>query len=186
MTPVEYAELVGRLRRGAPAVTPVRNRMEGPTGAPSWLFDPAIVWLRPENAHVAWSARIDSLVKLECAGGIYVGERVHVASFCHLGIGGGEVILDDESSCGSGARLISGSAVPGPFGCSAVVQGVVNKRTFVHLMRRATVYAGATVLPGVTVGENACVAAGALVRVDVPPWEIWGGVPARKLGEVQR
>lgn len=186
MTPDDYAELVARLRSGAPVVTPGRNRMDGPAGGPPWLFDPTIVWLRPERAHVSWTARIDSLTKLECAGGLYVGERVHVASFCHVGIGGGEVILDEESSCGSGARLISGSALPGPHGCSACVEGVRAERTFVHLMRRATVYAGATVLPGVTIGENACVAAGALVRADVPPWEIWGGVPARRLGVVPR
>jgi acetyltransferase-like isoleucine patch superfamily enzyme len=40
----------------------------------------------------------------------------------------------------------------------------------------------ATVLPGVTIGEGAVVAAGAVVTKDVPPYAIAGGVPARVIG----
>lgn len=42
------------------------------------------------------------------------------------------------------------------------------------------------VLQGVTVGEGAVVAAGAVVTKDVPPYTIVGGVPARKIGERPR
>ncbi|WP_309717796.1 acyltransferase [Armatimonas sp.] len=38
-----------------------------------------------------------------------------------------------------------------------------------------------TVLKGVTIGEGAIVAAGAVVNKDIPPYEIWGGIPAKKL-----
>lgn len=40
------------------------------------------------------------------------------------------------------------------------------------------------VLPGVTIGPNAIVAAGAVVVKDVPQGDIVGGVPARHLGSV--
>ena len=39
------------------------------------------------------------------------------------------------------------------------------------------------VLPGVTIGEGAVVAAGAVVTADVEPYTLVGGIPAKKLGE---
>ena len=43
--------------------------------------------------------------------------------------------------------------------------------------------ANATILPGVTIGEGAIVAAGAVVVKDVPPYVTVGGVPAKVLSE---
>ena len=43
--------------------------------------------------------------------------------------------------------------------------------------------AHAVVLKGVTVGDGAVIAAGSVVREDVAPWAIVGGVPARVIGE---
>ena len=40
-----------------------------------------------------------------------------------------------------------------------------------------------TILPGVTIGKGAVVAAGAVVTKSVPPYAIVGGVPARKIGD---
>lgn len=44
----------------------------------------------------------------------------------------------------------------------------------------------ATILPGVTIGKGAVVAANALVAHDVPPYAIVGGVPAKQIGERPR
>lgn len=40
---------------------------------------------------------------------------------------------------------------------------------------------GTIVLPGVTIGEGAIVGAGSVVTSDVPDYEVWAGVPARRL-----
>jgi maltose O-acetyltransferase len=44
----------------------------------------------------------------------------------------------------------------------------------------------AVILPGVTIGEGAVVAAGAVVTRDVEPFPIVAGVPAKKIGERNR
>jgi acetyltransferase-like isoleucine patch superfamily enzyme len=41
--------------------------------------------------------------------------------------------------------------------------------------------ANVVVLKGVKIGNGAVVAAGAVVNKSIPPYEIWGGVPAKKL-----
>jgi acetyltransferase-like isoleucine patch superfamily enzyme len=45
---------------------------------------------------------------------------------------------------------------------------------------------GATILPGVSLGKGAVVAAGAVVTKDVAPWMIVAGIPARAIGERQK
>lgn len=45
----------------------------------------------------------------------------------------------------------------------------------------ARIGAGAIILGGVTIGENAIIGAGAVVTQDVPDGETWAGNPARKI-----
>lgn len=53
----------------------------------------------------------------------------------------------------------------------------------VLIRRHAWISARATVLPGVTIGEGAVVAAGAVVSTDVPAWKLVGGVPAKVIAD---
>jgi len=49
----------------------------------------------------------------------------------------------------------------------------------IHIKKNAWIGANATILPGVTIGENAIVAAGAVVSKDVPDNTVVGGIPAK-------
>lgn len=49
----------------------------------------------------------------------------------------------------------------------------------VHIKRNAWIGANVTILPGVTVGENSVVAAGAVVSKDIPDNVVVGGIPAK-------
>ena len=49
----------------------------------------------------------------------------------------------------------------------------------IHIKKNAWIGANATILQGVTIGENAIVAAGAVVSKDVPYNTIVGGIPAK-------
>jgi UDP-2-acetamido-3-amino-2,3-dideoxy-glucuronate N-acetyltransferase len=76
-------------------------------------------------------------------------------------------------------------------GPSVVFTNVYNPRSAVSrkdeyrntLVRRgATLGANCTIVCGVTIGEHAFVAAGAVVNRDVTPYALMGGVPARQIG----
>lgn len=54
----------------------------------------------------------------------------------------------------------------------------------VHIEKNVWIGAGATILPGVTVGQNSVVAAAALVNKDVPANTVVAGVPARVIKKV--
>ena len=54
-----------------------------------------------------------------------------------------------------------------------------------RVRRRASIGSNATILPGITIGENVIVGAGAVVTRDVPDHAIVAGVPARILGDVR-
>ncbi|RZK40031.1 MAG: sugar O-acetyltransferase [Pedobacter sp.] len=54
----------------------------------------------------------------------------------------------------------------------------------IHIKKNAWIGANATILPGVTIGENAVVAAGSVVSKDVPDNTVVGGIPAKFLKSV--
>jgi acetyltransferase-like isoleucine patch superfamily enzyme len=54
----------------------------------------------------------------------------------------------------------------------------------IHIKNNAWIGAGATILQGVTIGENAIVAAGAVVSKDVPNNVIVGGIPAKIINTI--
>lgn len=66
---------------------------------------------------------------------------------------------------------------------SPTAEGLLGK---VVIEDNAWVAMRAVILPGVTIGEGAYVAASALVNRDVEPWALVGGVPARKIRERSR
>jgi len=89
------------------------------------------------------------------------------------------VTLEDDVFCGPSMVFTN---VYNPR--SAVTRKNEYRRTLVK--RGATLGANCTIVCGVTVGEHAFVAAGAVVNRDVKPYALMAGVPARQIGWVSR
>jgi acetyltransferase-like isoleucine patch superfamily enzyme len=55
----------------------------------------------------------------------------------------------------------------------------------IHIKKNAWIGANATILQGVTIGENTVVAAGSVVSKDVPENVVVGGIPAKIMKEIK-
>lgn len=146
------------------------------------IFEPCVI-LKREMVRIADTARIDSFTKIEGGQGVVIGEYVHVASLCHINGGGGEVVLEDHCGLASGVKVLGGqpdlsyrAICPQE---PADTHGVLRKRTIIESY--ALLCTNCVILPGVTVGRGAVVAAGAVVTHDVPAWAVVMGMPARQV-----
>lgn len=104
--------------------------------------------------------------------GMKLGKRVQINTAV---IGDSNLIeIGDDSVIGGDVTLVAHAAEHGD---------LVTER--VKIGGRVTVGLMAVVLPGVEIGDGAMIAANAILPkgTKVGPGEIWGGVPARKIGE---
>ncbi|UJA20884.1 sugar O-acetyltransferase [Thermoleophilia bacterium SCSIO 60948] len=109
---------------------------------------------------------------------IRVGRDVFINQGCTLNDIGG-ITIGDEVFIGPNVSLISSGHPVDPVRRRAEITAAP-----ITIERGVWLCAGATVLQGVTVGEDSVVAAGAVVSRDVPAGVIVCGVPARVLRPV--
>lgn len=142
---------------------------------------PPIVVLRPEMVTFGQRCRVDSFVKIEGGLGITIGDYVHIASFAHVGIGGGRLTIGSEAMISSGAKILTGTNIDRAPSMSSSAERSRQQisRAYTVICSRAFIGAGAIILPGLTIGEAAVVGAGSVVTRDVPAGEVWVGNPAR-------
>ena len=103
---------------------------------------------------------------------IHVGENVFINACCHFQDHGGVTLGD---GCQIGHNVVFATL---NHGLEPADRGTTYPAPIV-LGRNVWVGSNATILQGVTIGDNAVVAAGAVVSRDVPANMIVGGVPAR-------
>ena len=110
----------------------------------------------------------------DCGKNIHIGKQVFINMGCKFQDQGG-IFIEDGALIGHNVVLATlnhamrperrGDMLPAP----------------IHIGKRVWIGSNAAVLPGVTIGDGAIVAAGAVVTRDVPENTIVGGVPARVL-----
>ena len=101
-----------------------------------------------------------------------VGKEVFINFGCTF-LDQGGITLEDGVFVGPGAKILTEHHPEEP----SLRHTLLVKPVIVR--RNAWIGAGAMILPGVTVGENSIVAAGAVVTKDVPDNTVVAGVPAK-------
>jgi acetyltransferase-like isoleucine patch superfamily enzyme len=149
----------------------------------------AIPYADREGIAAAWGEltgqRVDPTFHLippvfsDCGRHLRLGSNVFINQGCRLDDIGG-IELGDDVMLGPGVRLVTSGHPLDPARRRRQVTAAP-----IVVGRNVWIGAGATVLQGVTIGDDAVVAAGAVVTADVPPAVLVAGVPARVVRPVR-
>jgi acetyltransferase-like isoleucine patch superfamily enzyme len=116
-------------------------------------------------------------------GRLILGNNTTISTGSNIRAAGGTIQIGDYSGIGQYSVLVAVN--------HTVERGSLyfstpwdDTRVGITIGRNVWVGAMCVVLPGVTIGDSAVIAAGSVVTKDVPANEIWGGVPAKKIKDV--
>lgn len=116
------------------------------------------------------NSMVQPRLKGVCFDQVHIGRNVMIMPDCLMMARGG-ITIEDDAMIAANVQLISNN--------HDLQDRMLLLCKPVRICRKAWIGAGATILPGVTVGENPVVAAGAVVTKDVAPNTIVGGNPAK-------
>ena len=108
----------------------------------------------------------------DCGKNIHIGRQVFINMGCKFQDQGG-IFIDDGVLIGHNVVLATLNHAMPPERRSDMLPAPI------RIGKRVWIGSNATVLPGVTIGDGAVVAAGAVVTKDVPANTVVGGVPAK-------
>lgn len=110
---------------------------------------------------------------------ITIGKDVFINSCCHFQDQGG-ITIGDGTMIGHSVVLatINHDLEPEKMRKNHYAPITIGKHVWIG--------SNVTILPGITVGDWAVVAAGAVVTKDVPPLTVAGGVPAKVIKKIQK
>lgn len=115
---------------------------------------------------------------VEIQRGVVVGRRVKIQSHAFLCSG---VTVEDEAFIGHGV-MFTNDVFPRSTNPDSSLKSAADwQELHTRVGRRASIGSNATILCGITIGENAMIGAGSVVTKDVPPGAVVAGNPARVL-----
>ena len=117
-------------------------------------------------------------VILTYGGRIAIGSNCSINPYCIL-YGHGGLTIGNNVLIAGGSMLIPNNHVYRQPGIPIANQGNISKGIIVE----DDVWIGhaCSILDGITIGKGSVIAAGSVVNRDVPPYTVFGGVPARFL-----
>ena len=121
-------------------------------------------------------SRIGTFVEIQ--KGAKIGARCKIQSHTFICEG---VTIEDEVFVGHGVMFINDHHPRATTGNGKLQTEADWTRQRTLVKRGASIGSGATLLGGITIGENALVGAGSVVTRDVPPHAVVAGNPARVL-----
>lgn len=134
------------------------------------------LWLRIFRAKLGKNCFIGKCCDIRFPFRLKIGKNSVVNKCCILDMRGGGLVIEDNVDIAQETNLWT-------------LEHDVNnpnhdvKKGDIRIQHHVWIASRCTILPGVTIGYGAVVAAGAVVTKDVPPMAIVGGIPAKVIGQ---
>ena len=142
------------------------------------IFHPTLVNLY--GCEVGDGSRIGAFV--EIPKGAFIGERCKISSHTFVCEG---VTIEDECFIGHGV-MFTNDRFPRATNPDGSPQSDADwTLELTRVKRQVSIGSNATIVCGITIGEGALIAAGAVVTKDVPDFAVVAGCPAKVLGDVR-
>ena len=143
------------------------------------IFQPELVNLY--GCSIADGTKIGAFVEIQKNAAI--GARCKISSHTFICEG---VTIEDEVFVGHGV-MFTNDLYPRAVNDDGSLQSETDWTVVAtRVKRRASIGSNATILAGVTVGENSLIGSGSVVTHDVPDFAIVAGVPARIIGDTRK
>ena len=127
---------------------------------------------------------IESSAFSNIQGKLIIEDGVCVGSHSNIRAAGGEVFIGSNAKIGQHVSLIASNHTISE---SSKVNNILwdETKTGIFIGQNVWIGAGVIILPGCKIGDNSVIGAGSVVTKCVPSYEMWGGVPARKIRSIR-
>lgn len=146
----------------------------------SVILEAGVLVFHPENIALANNVYIghQTILKAYYRNDFIVGENTWIGQQCFLHSAGG-IFIGANVGIGPGVKILTSSHRKGKHDRPILEEPVDFAPVVIE--EGADIGIGAIILPGVTIGRNCQVGAGAVVTKSLPPFSIAAGVPARSI-----
>lgn len=140
---------------------------------------PNVVFKHPETMEFGNSVFIgaQAMIQGRFDGTCRIGNHVWIGPMAYFDAR--NLVLEDYVGWGPGAKVLGSQHTGDPIDVPIIATSLVIEPVVIGF--GADIGTNATVLPGVRVGANAIIGAGAVVNQDIPDYAVAAGVPARVL-----
>ena len=144
--------------------------------------------VNPANFKIGINSRVDDFVLIS-AESVELGRFVHIGSHVAM-CGEGSIVVNDFATVSGSCRLYSstdefngagltGPMVPSKYRSNRIIGDII-------IGKHCIIGTNSVVLPGVVIGEGACVGAFSLVKTSLEPWTVYAGNPLRPIKKRER
>jgi galactoside O-acetyltransferase len=137
-----------------------------------------------ENISIGSNVRIDPYTNIVASGPIIIGSHIHIGSYCLLQ-GAEGIVIEDFCTLSHGVKIFtrnddySGNHLASPM-LPAEYTNVTKGSVIIR--KHAIIGSNSVILPNIVIEEGCSVGALSFVKKSLQAWNMYAGVPVRKIG----